>query len=268
MPISCLRSVRGNSGSGGFMMNGRIKWAVFFLGLFVWGSQTFAGGDFFYGRLEAVVAADRLLADIDGEPVIVRLLGIDAPQLGNRSTPDECYARPAIRFVSQLLRSSSLVVEREVGQDSEVEGEVLGYVLGQPGNRDLTAEIIRTGHARVARGGAFTRRSELLKLERQAQLLGLGLWSACAESQAEESPQQGPLGQRPLSPEAQKLMDDLGRKPTSGTSSRAVTPKPASPSKGGGRTCCKVCRKGKACGNSCISASATCRKGPGCACNG
>lgn len=34
------------------------------------------------------------------------------------------------------------------------------------------------------------------------------------------------------------------------------------------RTCCKICRTGKACGNSCISRSKTCRKGPGCACNG
>jgi hypothetical protein len=34
------------------------------------------------------------------------------------------------------------------------------------------------------------------------------------------------------------------------------------------RSCCKICRKGKACGNSCISISYTCHKGPGCACNG
>lgn len=32
--------------------------------------------------------------------------------------------------------------------------------------------------------------------------------------------------------------------------------------------CCKVCRKGKACGDSCISRSYTCRKGLGCACDG
>ena len=32
--------------------------------------------------------------------------------------------------------------------------------------------------------------------------------------------------------------------------------------------CCKVCRKGKACGDSCISRSYTCRKGAGCACDG
>ncbi|SEL27645.1 hypothetical protein SAMN04488032_1163 [Pacificibacter marinus] len=32
--------------------------------------------------------------------------------------------------------------------------------------------------------------------------------------------------------------------------------------------CCKVCKKGKACGDSCISRSYTCHKGVGCACDG
>lgn len=32
--------------------------------------------------------------------------------------------------------------------------------------------------------------------------------------------------------------------------------------------CCKVCRKGKACGDSCISRSYQCHKGRGCACDG
>ena len=32
--------------------------------------------------------------------------------------------------------------------------------------------------------------------------------------------------------------------------------------------CCKTCRKGKACGNSCISRNKRCSKPPGCACNG
>lgn len=31
--------------------------------------------------------------------------------------------------------------------------------------------------------------------------------------------------------------------------------------------CCRICDKGKACGNSCISRSYTCHKGRGCACN-
>ena len=33
------------------------------------------------------------------------------------------------------------------------------------------------------------------------------------------------------------------------------------------KTCCKICQKGKACGNSCISRTYTCRKQPRCACD-
>ena len=32
--------------------------------------------------------------------------------------------------------------------------------------------------------------------------------------------------------------------------------------------CCKVCRKGKACGDTCIARDKICRVGPGCACDG
>jgi hypothetical protein len=31
--------------------------------------------------------------------------------------------------------------------------------------------------------------------------------------------------------------------------------------------CCKICRKGKACGNSCIARNKTCHQPPGCACD-
>lgn len=32
--------------------------------------------------------------------------------------------------------------------------------------------------------------------------------------------------------------------------------------------CCKVCHKGKACGDTCIARDKICRAGPGCACDG
>ena len=32
--------------------------------------------------------------------------------------------------------------------------------------------------------------------------------------------------------------------------------------------CCKICHKGKACGDTCISRQDTCHVGPGCACDG
>jgi hypothetical protein len=37
---------------------------------------------------------------------------------------------------------------------------------------------------------------------------------------------------------------------------------------GSGSGCCRVCKEGKACGDSCIAKNRTCTKGSGCACNG
>ena len=42
-----------------------------------------------------------------------------------------------------------------------------------------------------------------------------------------------------------------------------VAPRPAP-----ARRCCRICTRGKACGNSCIARNLTCRQPPGCACNG
>lgn len=33
------------------------------------------------------------------------------------------------------------------------------------------------------------------------------------------------------------------------------------------RSCCRICTKGKACGNSCIARHLNCHKGRGCACD-
>ena len=34
------------------------------------------------------------------------------------------------------------------------------------------------------------------------------------------------------------------------------------------QSCCKVCKAGKACGDSCIARDKACKKGRGCACDG
>ena len=47
---------------------------------------------------------------------------------------------------------------------------------------------------------------------------------------------------------------------------RGVAPAP-NISQPAAAACCKICRKGKACGDSCIARWKTCRKGPGCACD-
>jgi hypothetical protein len=66
------------------------------------------------------------------------------------------------------------------------------------------------------------------------------------------TPKAAPKQQAPIAPSVPKPAPVLVPKP-------APTPV---------KSCCKVCSKGKACGDTCISRSYTCHKGPGCACDG
>ncbi|AGC47048.1 hypothetical protein MYSTI_05772 [Myxococcus stipitatus DSM 14675] len=59
--------------------------------------------------------------------------------------------------------------------------------------------------------------------------------------------------------DAVREVEDAPPVPESSDETPEYEPAPA-------RTCCKVCTKGCPCGDSCISCSKTCRKGPGCAC--
>lgn len=47
----------------------------------------------------------------------------------------------------------------------------------------------------------------------------------------------------------------------------AADPAPSCATSGDQAGCCRICTRGKACGNSCIARHLTCRRGIGCACN-
>jgi hypothetical protein len=104
----------------------------------------------------------------------------------------------------------------------------------------LNLEIIERGYGHAYTRFPFSKMEEFRAAERYARETDRGLW---AESAGEEAPEPGAAEKRTPSVDA----------PFESCIPRSE--------------CCKVCRKGKACGNSCISASYTCRKGRGCACN-
>lgn len=86
----------------------------------------------------------------------------------------------------------------------------------------------------------------------------LALWlvviTSVASAQTACSVGTVPVAGRCLPPE---LADQVRRAPTVGDRPANATT---------GRVCCKRCSKGIPCGDSCISATKSCRKPPGCAC--
>lgn len=242
-------------------------------GLFLLANTSLAQSGFEYAELTGVLQPDRLQVRQHGELRTVKLLGVHAPELGKTEGSSECFARQATKFVLRFLSDTSLVLEKDPSApELTEEGALLRYVYVQPGLRDLNAAMISDGIGRVDQAFDFRRRKDFLVLEKRSRSLNSGLWGNCA---AEGESPRSKLGERKLVDDAQELIDDLARRteadrrngvqrPPAQSRSQPVQPEPTRQRS----SCCKICKKGKACGNGCISRSYTCRKPPGCACNG
>jgi endonuclease YncB( thermonuclease family) len=182
---------------------------------------------------------------IDGDTIILdggerlRLIGVDTPETVHPQKPVEYFGKEASAFTRRTVEGKRVRLEYEQGAPREDRyGRTLGYVYLEDG-RLLNLEIIAGGYGHAYTRFPFSKMEEFRAGERDAREAGKGLWGE-------------PHGSR--SPPA----DQPGVRPGFEGSSGSCIP---------ASQCCKVCRKGQACGNSCISRSYTCRKGRGCACD-
>jgi len=104
----------------------------------------------------------------------VRLLGVDAPEIGAVFDTPAPFARQARNFMA------SLVVGRWVRLELDAEaydayGRLLAYVIRDDG-LDANAELLRAGLARISARYPLRRLSELQSAEADAQSARRGMW--------------------------------------------------------------------------------------------
>lgn len=185
---------------------------------------------------------------VDGDTLLVsnkriRLHGIDAPEarqicfVGGDSWACGSAASKALK----ALIGRNMV--RCTPRDFDRYGRIIGVCfVGAAGRQDISAQMVRDGWAL-----AYRRYSpDYVDQEQLARINKRGLWRG-----EFTYPWDWRRGQR------------LGRGDNA-TGLSPLRPKKVSPNV---KACCKMCRKGKACGNSCISRAKTCSRPVGCACN-
>jgi len=190
-----------------------------------------------------------VLRVIDGDTVElengerVRYLGIDAPETIHPEKPVQCYGPEASERNKELVQGKAVGLLRD-GTDRDAYGRLLRYVFVD--GAFVNGDLVWGGYAYArSYGDDPSLYQTLVQLERAAREERRGLWLAC-----QPSPTVTSTPTPTLQPAATP------------TTIRLPTPTINS------RSCCKICVKGKACGNTCISRSYTCHVGPGCACNG
>jgi micrococcal nuclease len=106
----------------------------------------------------------------------VRLLGIDAPELGAGFDTPAPFAREARDRLAALAAGRWVRLQLD-GNSRDAYGRLLAYVIRTDGVV-LNTEMVRAGLARVTSRRALSRLGELRRAEAEAQLARRGIWGA------------------------------------------------------------------------------------------
>ena len=213
--------------------------AMFFIGVVVWGCLMFpASGSADVVGKARVVDGDTLA--IEGERI--RLHGIDAPEQSQNCLldgADWACGRAATEALKRIVGDRPVEC---VGHERDRYKRLIAicYV----GSLNLNAEMVREGWALAYRRYSH----DYIPAENEAESGTRGIWRSDFLPPWEWRKQNRERSSQPSGIERDE-------KPT-------VDGVPSSAN----GVCCKVCKKGKPCGNSCIARNKVCRKAPGCAC--
>lgn len=140
-----------------------------------------------------VIDGDTVEITRNGEEEIVRVLGIDTPEVYSRNNPSEFFLentsekRKCLRKMGE--KASSFAREKLVNQTVELVqdpqsdergsyGRLLGYI--EYNNTDLGEELLEKGYARVY-NSSFERIERYRELETESRVQNTGIWNkSCA----------------------------------------------------------------------------------------
>lgn len=134
------------------------------------------------GVVDRVIDGDTVdvLLATGGEPVRVRILGIDTPETVDPDAPVQCWGPEANAWAHQQLDGTTITVTADpVADDTDRYGRLLRYVL-LPDGSNYSVRAAETGMARayIYQGQQLTEAANIAAAQATAQSNGVGLWGA------------------------------------------------------------------------------------------
>jgi micrococcal nuclease len=132
------------------------------------------------GRVTYVIDGDTVVVRLDSEePVHVRLIGINTPEIAHFGKPGECFGVRAASMTRRLALGRRVTLEAGRERHDRY-GRLLAYVRVLGGPADLERTLLARGAARtLAIAPNIDRAAVYAGLERAARRAGRGLWGAC-----------------------------------------------------------------------------------------
>ena len=131
-----------------------------------------------------VLDGDTVEIQYDGNPMTVRLIGVDTPETVHPTKPVQVFGKEASAFTRNLLTGESVYLRFDEDRTDKY-GRLLAYLYRVPDGLFVNLEIVRQGY-----GHAYTRfpfkHMELFRhYEQQARTAKKGLWESANIREAE-----------------------------------------------------------------------------------
>jgi len=129
-----------------------------------------------------VADGDTIQVELAGRATTIRLIGVDTPELGDRSDPSappQPFAREAADFTRRSLKGQHVRLEFESGDRLDRYGRTLAYVFLADGTF-FNRELLRRGYARAYTRFPFRYRDQFRSDEAAARQAQRGLWAQAA----------------------------------------------------------------------------------------
>lgn len=126
-------------------------------------------------RVVQVIDGDTVRVELGGRRILVRYIGLDAPEVESTRQPGEPWGREAAEFNRALVDGREVYLEKDTSESDQY-GRLLRYVWVD--GRMVNAELIRGGMADGRDYPPDVRYSDwFYDLEGEARREGLGIWS-------------------------------------------------------------------------------------------
>lgn len=117
--------------------------------------------------------------------VRIRLIGINAPEIGGQRTSAECFGIEAARRTKELIEGKQIALERDVSE-TDAYGRLLRYVYIN--GIMLNELLVREGYAHASAYPPDVKYANQLRdAEHIARARGSGLWSKCPTNASVEA---------------------------------------------------------------------------------
>ncbi len=138
------------------------------------GANTATGNESLSARVLTVRDGDTIVVSASGEKKVVRLIGIDCPELGKNGAPDEFMAMEAKKLVADLISEKDVDLTFDMEREDRY-GRWLCYVFTEKGEM-VNELLLKKGLALTITYFPFREKKRFLELQGEAEMERKGLF--------------------------------------------------------------------------------------------